>query len=182
MAELIGRGVLNAPHDAVDLIERKNACSEREQELLGGREHDLLVYSRVQRQLDQEGCDFSADALAMFLPGPKLTKKIAVGTNPEMLGQATENLRILKQQGATADDLASAFESMAQEIESLSGGAWSASRAPAGGGSHIFAGGRGHALVISPDGKIFRGNILTPGQFEMREGVFYPVYEALSER
>ena len=52
-----------------------------------------------------------------------------------------------------------AFEALAKQIETHSGGAWSASRGAGTDGSIIFLGRQGEGLVVMPDGSIFRGAI-----------------------
>ena len=57
------------------------------------------------------------------------------------------------------------------------GGSWNAIRTVGTDGSHIFLGRGGEALVISPQGQLFRGTIQ---QGLQRSGAsFTPIYNAL---
>ncbi len=72
----------------------------------------------------------------------------------QMLGAAINYLRTLPRHAALRADV---FEILAQQIETHSGGAWTASRGVGIDGSHIFLGRQGEGLVVGPDGRIFRG-------------------------
>ncbi|MFS8065639.1 MAG: hypothetical protein ACMG6S_04625, partial [Byssovorax sp.] len=74
---------------------------------------------------------------------------------------------------------AAAFKQMADQITSLSGGSWSAVQRLGADGSHIFYGGFGKAVVISPSGQIFGGNITVPGNFAYGPAGMTPIYDAL---
>ena len=52
---------------------------------------------------------------------------------------------------------AAAFEALAKQIENHSKGTWSAARGTGTDGSIVFLGRQGEALVVVPDGRIFRG-------------------------
>jgi len=73
-----------------------------------------------------------------------------------MLGDAINHLKSLPRDAARRAD---AFEAFARQIESDSGGAWSAARGVGTDGSVIFLGRQGEGLVAAPDGRIFRGAI-----------------------
>jgi hypothetical protein len=73
-----------------------------------------------------------------------------------MLGEAINHLKSLPRDAAQRSD---AFEALARQIESHSGGAWSAARGTGTDGSVIFLGRQGEGLVVAPDGRIFRGAI-----------------------
>jgi hypothetical protein len=73
-----------------------------------------------------------------------------------MLGEAIRHLKSLPRDAAQRAD---AFEVLARQIESHSGGAWTAARGTGTDGSHIFLGRQGEGLVVAPDGRIFRGAI-----------------------
>jgi hypothetical protein len=48
-------------------------------------------------------------------------------------------------------------------------------------GSHVFSGNAGQIFVVAPDGALFRGSFMTPGQFRFeRGGGLQPNYEALT--
>jgi hypothetical protein len=83
-------------------------------------------------------------------PVPQLTP----GPPPQMLGEA---IRYVKSLPRDASQRASAFEALAAQIESQSGGAWTAARGAGTDGSSIFLGRQGEGLVVAPDGRIFRG-------------------------
>jgi hypothetical protein len=71
-----------------------------------------------------------------------------------MLGEAIQHVKSLPRDTARRAD---AFEALARQIESHSGGAWSAARGTGTDGSQIFLGRQGEGLVVSTDGRIFRG-------------------------
>jgi hypothetical protein len=71
-----------------------------------------------------------------------------------MLGDAIKYFRSLPRDAARRAD---AFEALARQIESHSGGAWSAARGTGTDGSTIFLGRQGEGLVVTPDGRILRG-------------------------
>jgi hypothetical protein len=73
-----------------------------------------------------------------------------------MLGEAIRHLKSLP---LDADQRADAFEALATQIEAHSGGTWKAARGKGSDGSHIFLGRQGDALVVAPDGRIYRGAI-----------------------
>lgn len=82
--------------------------------------------------------------------------QITSGTNREMLGQAMGHLKGMK---GSAADKANAFEQMASQISQKSVANWSAARGLGSDGSHVFLGEAGEALVISPQGQVFRGSL-----------------------
>jgi hypothetical protein len=84
------------------------------------------------------------------LPVPQLTP----GPPRRMLGEAIRHVKSLPRD---ATQRADAFETLAKQIESHSGGAWSAARGTGTDGSAIFLGRQGEGLVVAPDGRIFRG-------------------------
>jgi hypothetical protein len=73
-----------------------------------------------------------------------------------MLGQAIKHLKSLPRDAAQRAD---AFEALARQISSHSGGAWNAARGTGTDGSIIFLGRQGEGLVVTPDGRIFRGTL-----------------------
>jgi hypothetical protein len=73
-----------------------------------------------------------------------------------MLGEAIRHLRSLPRDAARRADT---FEALARQIDSHSGGVWTAARGTGTDGSVIFLGRQGEGLVITPDGRIFRGAI-----------------------
>ncbi len=73
-----------------------------------------------------------------------------------MLGEAIQHLKSLPRDAAQRADT---FEALTGQIESHSGGAWSAARGTGTEGSVIFLGRQGEGLVVAPDGRIFRGAI-----------------------
>jgi hypothetical protein len=73
-----------------------------------------------------------------------------------MLGEAIRHLKSLPRDAARRAD---AFEGLARQIESDSGGAWTAARGKGTDGSDIFLGRQGEGLVVAPDGRIFRGAV-----------------------
>jgi hypothetical protein len=99
-----------------------------------------------------------------------LIPQIERGSNREMLGQAIAHVQAHQGTAAQKADL---FERLAGQINELSGGSWSAARGLGTDGSHVFVGELGEALIISPEGKLFRGSVGTgvravaPGKFEV---------------
>ena len=73
-----------------------------------------------------------------------------------MLGEAIKHVKSLPRDAAQRAD---AFEALVRQIESRSGGAWSAARGSGTDGSIIFLGRQGGGLVVTTDGRIFRGAI-----------------------
>ena len=73
-----------------------------------------------------------------------------------MLGEAIRYLKSLPHDAAQRAD---AFEALARQIESHSGGAWNAGRGIGTDGSIIFLGRQGEGLIVATDGRIFRGAI-----------------------
>jgi hypothetical protein len=78
------------------------------------------------------------------------------GPPPQMLREAINHLKTLPLDAAVRAD---AFESLAAQIETVSGGAWKATRGRGTDGSNIFLGRQGEGLVVSPDGHLYRGAI-----------------------
>ncbi len=85
-------------------------------------------------------------------PIPQLTPK----QPRQMLGEAINYIKSLPRDAAQRAD---AFEALGKQIESHSGGAWSAARGTGTDGSIIFLGRQGEGLVVTPDGRVFRGAI-----------------------
>ena len=73
-----------------------------------------------------------------------------------MLGEAIDFVKSLPQDAAQRAD---ALEALAQQIESHSSGAWRAVRGAGTDGSILFLGRQGEGLVISPDGRLYRGSL-----------------------
>jgi hypothetical protein len=73
-----------------------------------------------------------------------------------MLGEAIRYVKSLPRNVAQRAD---AFEALARQIETHSGGAWSAAHGTGIDGSPIFLGRQGEGLVVGLDGRIFRGAI-----------------------
>ncbi len=86
------------------------------------------------------------------VPVPQLTP----GPPRQMLREAIQHLRSLPLDVAQRAD---AFEALARQIESHSGGAWDAVRGTGTDGSIVFLGRQGEGLVVAVDGRIFRGAI-----------------------
>jgi hypothetical protein len=78
------------------------------------------------------------------------------GQPGQMLGEAINHLKSLPRNAANRADV---FEALARQIESHSGGAWSAARGRGTDGSVIFLGRQGEGLVVAPNGRIFRGAV-----------------------
>lgn len=94
-----------------------------------------------------------------------------------MLGGAIRHLKSLPRD---ATQRADAFEALAKQIESQSGGVWTATRGTGTDGSVIFLGRQGEGLVVLPDGRIFRGAIgrgidITPGGLRPDPGSLIPL-------
>jgi len=102
---------------------------------------------------------------------PQLTP----GQPRQMLAEAIRHLRSLPRD---ATQRADTFEALAGQIERHSGGAWQAARGAGADGSHIFLGRQGEALVVAPDGRLFRG-ALGRGIGITRAGL-QPAYHSLT--
>ena len=106
-------------------------------------------------------------------PVPQLTP----GQPRQMLGEAIQHVKSLPRDAAQRAD---AFQALARQIESHSGGAWSAARGTGTDGSIIFLGRQGEGLVVTPDGRIFRGAIgrgidITPNGLQPNLGSLTPL-------
>lgn len=106
-------------------------------------------------------------------PIPQLTP----GRPPQMLSEAIKHLKSLPRDAAVRAD---AFAALAKQIESHSGGAWSATRGTGTDGSIIFLGRQGEGLVVTQDGRIFRGAIgrgidITPNGLQPNLGSLTPL-------
>jgi hypothetical protein len=84
------------------------------------------------------------------LPVPQLQP----GPPRQMLGEAIDFIKSLPQDAAQRAD---AFEALAHQIESHTSGAWRAARSVGTDGSIIFLGRQGETLVVSPNGRLYRG-------------------------
>lgn len=82
--------------------------------------------------------------------------QLPLGPPRQMLGEAIDFIKSLPQDAAQRAD---AFEALAQQIESHTGGAWRAARGTGTDGSIIFLGRQGEGLIVSPDGRLFRGSL-----------------------
>jgi hypothetical protein len=85
-------------------------------------------------------------------PVPQLTP----GQPRQMLGEAINHLKSLPRDVAQRSD---AFEALARQIESHSSGASTAARGTGTDGSVIVLGRQSEGLVVTRDGRIFRGAI-----------------------
>jgi RHS repeat-associated protein len=82
--------------------------------------------------------------------------RIVEGTNNEMVGQAVQLVKGLEGTAAQRADL---FQNLASQITNITKGAWQAARGAGTGGSHVFLGDAGQALVIDSSGALFRGSL-----------------------
>jgi RHS repeat-associated protein len=120
----------------------------------------------------------AAEIVGLRLGATALTAEIAAGSPKEMLGQA---LGVITKMSGDAAEKAATFESLAGQISALSKGSWNAVRMGGADGSHIFSGTLGQALVISPEGVVFRGSMSLPaGNFGIGTGgKLLPLYDTL---
>jgi hypothetical protein len=98
------------------------------------------------------------------------------GAAPEMLKDALAGLGRLPEDAALRAEV---FALQAENISVAQGRNWNAVRQPGADGSSIFAGDYGHAVVISPRGGVYRGNIANSGQFDLL--AMRPNYSGLRE-
>lgn len=82
--------------------------------------------------------------------------QLSPGPAPQMLGEAIRHVRAMPLDAALRAD---AFEALAKQIETTTGGAWRAFRGTGTDGSVVFLGRQGEGLVVAPDGHIYRGRI-----------------------
>lgn len=82
--------------------------------------------------------------------------KIVKGTNEDMLRQA---INYVKNMSGTAAQRVSTLEDLLGQIHQLSKRYWKFAHWPATDGSHVFFGGKGEALIVNPQGKLFLGNL-----------------------
>ena len=109
---------------------------------------------------------------------------------PELRGKTVRELykelvEHVKKFEGTAQQKADLFEALAKQVEQKTGGEWAAVRGIGTDGSHLFYGQRGEAMVISPEGALFKGNATVSSQIttvDFRNGIFTPHYENLSPR
>jgi hypothetical protein len=94
--------------------------------------------------------------VAVRSPGGPIVPQLTPGHPYQMLGEAIRHLKSLPRDAARRAD---AFEALARQIETHSGGNWSAARGTGTDGSTIFLGRQGEGLVVAPDGRIYRGAI-----------------------
>jgi hypothetical protein len=71
-----------------------------------------------------------------------------------MLSEAINRVKSLPRD---ATQRADAFEALAKQIEAHSGGVWNAARGASPDGSIIFLGRQGEGLVVTLDGRLYRG-------------------------
>lgn len=100
-------------------------------------------------------------------PPPRIIKKPA---NVDMLGQAFTNLKGMRADGATFDELGNAFAIMARDIMRLTQERWAATRTRSSDGAHIFYGPNGRAFVINPERQFFLGFMYHGGVREVGGG------------
>ncbi len=118
-----------------------------------------------------------AERILMHNTRGSLVPQLTPGQPRQMLGKAIQHVKSLPPDAARRAD---AFEALAKQIESHSGGAWSAARGTGTDGSIIFLGRQGEGLVVTPDGRIFRGAIgrgidITPNGLQPNLGSLTPL-------
>ena len=87
---------------------------------------------------------------------PKIMARTGPGANRAMLGEAIAHVKAF---GGTAAEKAKLFEALAGQISSITKGGWHARSGLGTGGSHVFLGGQGEALIIDSSGAVFRGSL-----------------------
>jgi hypothetical protein len=114
------------------------------------------------------------------LYAPLLVPPIGENVGTLMSREAVSRLVLASQRGMSYDRVADLFEHLKGQIEEKADG-WRATRARCVDGSVVFLGDQ-YALVITPEGGIYRGNTLEPnalvtargGGFEGKDFVFGP--------
>jgi hypothetical protein len=86
----------------------------------------------------------SAGGIPQLTPGPPR----------QMLGETLRHVKSLPRDRVQRAD---AFEALAGQIETQSGGAWNAARGKGTDGADIFLGRQGEGLVVGSDGRLYRG-------------------------
>src|SRR5262245_33342867 len=94
------------------------------------------------------------ERIAVANAGPSPVPRLTSGPPRKILGRAIRYVTSLPQD---AGQRADALEALAAQIEAHSGGAWKAARGKGTDGSDIFLGRQGEGLVVSPDGRLYRG-------------------------
>ena len=103
-----------------------------------------------------------------------------------MLGQAINYLKSMPQDAAQRMAM---FDQLRVQIEEATGGSWSANKQLIPGGGSVFSGKFGEALVIDPEGNLYRGNVTNSSinenfvgipEFNVEGGDFIPIYENLT--
>ncbi len=114
---------------------------------------------------------------ASYAGGARSLPALSAGAPQDMLRQS---LNYVKNMRGTAAEKAAAFEKYAEHISKNAKGEWTADRMLSADGSHIFAGRFGRAVVISPSGKLFLGDVSKVGYFTVKQGgKLQPIYSAL---
>ncbi|KAF0228108.1 MAG: hypothetical protein FD167_4819 [bacterium] len=113
----------------------------------------------------------------MALNVPKLTGN----TVRELFQEAVKHVKELN---GTAKEKAELFEALGKQINQRSGYSWMAYYNEGTDESHIFTGTLAAVLVVSPDGRLFRGS-LQQGSIKVgvKDGkpIYTPIYELMKE-
>lgn len=100
-------------------------------------------------------CSF-AESLIVQPPGIPPIPTLAAGSARQMLMEAIQYLRAMPRD---MTQRANVFEVFARQIEAATSGAWEATRGSGTDGSQIFFGRQGEALIVRPDGHLFRSSL-----------------------
>lgn len=107
--------------------------------------------------------------------------KLAGNTIKELFQEA---IKYVKELEGTAKEKAELFEALGKQINERSGYSWMAYYDEGTDGSHVFTGTLAAVLVVSPNGRLFRGS-LQKGSVKVgvKDGkpIYTPVYELMKE-
>jgi RHS repeat-associated protein len=149
-------------------------------EQFGGPEPGVAPISGALDGVVLEGPPRALDLFSIFVmsakTGPGGLMPIVKAGNREMLYQAVQQV---KASSGSAAQKAEMFQQLAGQVAQLSGGSWRALRGVGSDGSHVFMGGAGEAVVISPAGQLFRGALQTGGVSPTGPGRFLVDYAQL---
>ena len=108
---------------------------------------------------------------------PSATPRLTVGQGHEMLRESLEHLK-----HAPPGRRIEMFDDHVKQIEDATKGAWNATKSVLQDGTAVFVGTAGHTLVITAQGKVYKGMLTDPAHFTLgRGGIPIPKLHNLKE-